>query len=555
MAGVFAAAFFLQLSPFVLTTWQSDGLFSLAKIALGSALGLAVLMSAFRTRVRTAKFLIIFAVFVSLSLELTYFSVSNLSLNTLEFIRILQERTFAGNFIAFYARPLLTSLAFALLIVTALGLVLTIGFDRLATKHFSKRKFAPAAWMSVVVYIAACAANSALLIAAKGTGGGFATWPVNLPSHAIAYAVDRWILHLTPQLPRETVAAKPEQPGLRNIVIVVDESVRGDFLDLNSENGAKTGLSSIDPRIINFGTGSSFANCSTASNESFHFLVRREHFVEDRMTHPTLWQYAHNAGYKTVYIDSQRPLSDPHVDWSDWEKAEIDHSIMTDHVSADLKDRWGSERIAAILRQPGRHLIYINKMGAHFPYEGKYPPSEALYKPHLQQHELGVTESQSYGDDFGSKEFVNSYRNALSWNLRSFFPALLKEDLHDALIVYTSDHGQNLERSPSGRQLTHCTYRQAPSVEGIIPIIAITENQDWSRQLRLMASQNRNMYSHFAIPMTILKAMGYSQLPSMSSSLLDAPAGEQTFSSGYFLSFGARPIWRPIEPQNGRTKI
>ena len=59
----------------------------------------------------------------------------------------------------------------------------------------------------------------------------------------------------------------------QDIILIVDESVRGDYLDLNSSYGVKSGLADeLDGiNVINYGIAASISSCSSGVNVSLRY--------------------------------------------------------------------------------------------------------------------------------------------------------------------------------------------------------------------------------------------------------------------------------------------
>ena len=95
---------------------------------------------------------------------------------------------------------------------------------------------------------------------------------------------------------------------LKNIILVVDESVSGDFIDLNVERGTTPYLLSRKNEIANFGLAASASNCSDASNVILRLganpatLGNGERGI---LTHPSIWKYAKAAGFETSFVEAQ----------------------------------------------------------------------------------------------------------------------------------------------------------------------------------------------------------------------------------------------------------
>ncbi|HCY03140.1 MAG TPA: sulfatase, partial [Erythrobacter sp.] len=89
------------------------------------------------------------------------------------------------------------------------------------------------------------------------------------------------------------------------IVLIVDESISGHYLDINHPRGVRSGLAEARPgvEIANFGVAASATNCSAGSNLVLRFAGTRDSYRRDIAVGPSLWDYAAHAGLETVYID------------------------------------------------------------------------------------------------------------------------------------------------------------------------------------------------------------------------------------------------------------
>ncbi len=97
--------------------------------------------------------------------------------------------------------------------------------------------------------------------------------------------------------------------------------------------------------------------------------------------------------------------------------------------------------VAAELKSNTPVFIYANKNGAHFPYDDSYPADQAVHHP---------TQTEA-GDTVTSR--LNSYRNSIDWTVDRWMANLFNiADLSQAVMIYTSDHGQRFEPG----KITHC---------------------------------------------------------------------------------------------------
>jgi len=328
-------------------------------------------------------------------------------------------------------------------------------------------------------------------------------------------------------LPRRDVTTAPERPAaVRNIVVLVDESLRADYIDWRPGNPYTPQMAAARDRFVDFGQAVSGGNCSAYSNAILRLGAARSDLVSSINTSPTIWQYAKRAGFRTVFIDGQSGfIKNPGRQQNFMtmgEAADIDEFVTFDgDVSLPELDFQVLSEIARRLDSDQPVFIYANKNGAHFPYDEGYPESEAVFRPTVE--ETG---------DTASPIRVNSYRNVIRWSVDGFFQKLFDTaDLSHTAIVYTSDHGQAFA---DGR-LTHCSVENPDPREGLVPLMAITGDAGLKARFARGADLNRQRASHFAITPTLLDLMGYGAKDvrtAYGASLFEAGDGAAAFTSG-----------------------
>ena len=178
--------------------------------------------------------------------------------------------------------------------------------------------------------------------------------------------------------PRQPVKlARPAAPPGGKLVLVVDESIAGQYLDINSPAGVPTPLSRPWPKvaIANFGIAAAINNCSVGTNVTLRYGGTRTDYQRYIATQPSIWAYARAAGMRTVYIDAQRTGGAMQNLMSIAERAEIDQFVQFDTVPIEQRDMAAAGELIRQLARPGPAFILVNKMGAHFPVHDKYPDS------------------------------------------------------------------------------------------------------------------------------------------------------------------------------------
>ena len=371
-------------------------------------------------------------------------------------------------------------------------------------------------------------------------GGGSLGLPKQFTELSIAGLVGAKVL-LEPVVPRSEVEWQPfSQQATKKIVMLVDESLRPDYLDPANITGETPEFARLAPKFINFGPAASSGICSSYSNAMLRYGASRAELGSSINVVPTLWQYAKKAGYRTVFIDAQaRNISSAGrlqnfmtID----ETKSIDKIYRID-VGASEADEALLDVLSEELKSGQRVFIYANKQGVHFPYDHDYPASAARYHPTIT--EAGANTLQSNNA---------SYKNAVLWNVDRFFGRMFKEtDLTNTTLVYTSDHGQSLDP----KSLTHCATENALPEMALVPLYVYTDDKAQREKLQRGAEKSRDHATHFQIAASVLNWMGYadSDLASRyNESLTLGTSHEPAFTTGdVFGLFSTQPKWNPID--------
>ncbi|MCB1024582.1 MAG: sulfatase-like hydrolase/transferase [Acidobacteria bacterium] len=264
---------------------------------------------------------------------------------------------------------------------------------------------------------------------------------------------------------------KIEAPPKKNIVFITDESLRVDHMSLYGYSRETTPY--LD-KLEKAGKLTKFDSCvsgTTCSHSSASLLLTGVQIADlpdkDFKTkrYPTLYQYARAAGYKVHFLDGQManfwnsPYRDQKYvdDWknnSDFSKTAAKASDIDFEVAKEVK---------RIVSTSTGNFIWVWKRGVHFPYNDDYPADSAQWKPVSNSAQLA---------SIPREELVNSYDSAIKYNSDGFFKILAPaiEENENTVLIYTSDHGQNLR---DGEQLaTHC---QQTKNEANVPLFMLGE--------------------------------------------------------------------------------
>lgn len=358
--------------------------------------------------------------------------------------------------------------------------------------------------------------------------------------------------------PREPVTLARNGPAVgHDIVLIIDESISGNYLDINAPFGVHSNLKQVRPgvQIFNYGYAASIANCSADTNITLRYGGTRADYMRINSTLPSIWQYAKKAGLRTVYIDAQRTGGNLQNLMNDAEKKDIDEFVQFDQTSVRDRDMAAAAKLIELLNDDKPELVLINKVGAHFPVHDKYPDAFMAYRPTLPRGQF--TEVADTGERTGFNGqpddwvlYRNAYKNTVLWNVGEFFSRVFAQaNLNNALLIYTSDHGQDLHERGNPGLNTHCGGDPVEE-EGLVPLVVIQGDQlqtlDWSAQL----AANKDRSSHYNIFPTLLQLMGY-DLPGIEAvygkPLSVATADEFTFNYRFNARLGAKPEWKHID--------
>jgi glucan phosphoethanolaminetransferase (alkaline phosphatase superfamily) len=410
-------------------------------------------------------------------------------------------------------------------------------------------------WAPMVVPVAAIVLLTTLLFFRGGAGARGLPVMFITVSYLNLFAYERATNTIGP---RQDVALPlaSDTPGY-DIILVIDESVGGNYLDINAEHGISTPLKSPPDGVAvhNFGYAAAIGSCSADVNVTLRFGGTREDYVRINASMPSIWQYARNAGMETVYIDAQRTGRRTQNLMTDWELNSIDQWIQFDGVPVLHRDMALGEKLAELINDGRPQLIITNKVGAHFPVHDKYPDEFMRYRPALARGMYEEVAETGARDGFtGTPEdwvrYRNSYKNTLLWNVGEFFSRLLASaDFSKAVMIYTSDHGQDLHERGNPGLNTHCGGSPAME-EGLVPLVVIQgrslETLDWASNL----AANRNASSHYNIFPTLLQLMGYKLEPLRAiygNPLSVATEDPFTFNTKFNGRMGAEPSWMFID--------
>ena len=250
-------------------------------------------------------------------------------------------------------------------------------------------------------------------------------------------------------IPRGKFTASSHTAPQNNIMFILDESIRGDYVSFNNPGLNTTPvleeyLQKYPANLFNYGIMLSASTSSFGSRSAV--LTGQSKFPDaelQTLRNPTIFDIAKANGYRTILMNVQGDLPDLVLHASDM--AGIDEVYLNDGEFDAQRDYKADFNAADFLRhrlstEKGL-FIFLEKMGAHVPYEYRYPGGDERYQVFMPKMSSG----EFYSLD-KRRKVINSYKNAVRYNLDNFFTHLFGTDpleLKDCTILWTSDHGQS----------------------------------------------------------------------------------------------------------------
>ncbi len=345
----------------------------------------AVLAAAFQPNVYLRGFWAI-VIAASSAISWGFHDLSHSEMSVFDILSLWNARHEAGRAGEFYAQHLISA-----------SIVLSLGFLVL---FWPAHYYRPCkVWLHRLHWfpVLPIALIAGVVLAKSGGGSDAMPWqfrPVALSSLA------GMKIALSGTTVRETVKWVPEKGRpLSNIMVLIDESVRADYINLLPGNPYTPRFAGLADKFVNFGPAASTGNCSSYSNVLLRYGVSRLDIIGGVNKNPSLWEYAKRSGYRTVFIDAQAGnISNAGLMQNFMtmqEKSQIDGFYAIRDIPGADADGKLAEIITKELAGDKPVFIYANKNGAHFPYDHAYPAEMRIFHPTMS--ESGV-DSVQYAD-------------------------------------------------------------------------------------------------------------------------------------------------------------
>ena len=494
---------------------------------------LAVVAVIFLLLNKYTKFITLFMIFATMTLEIGCRNLSGSGFGYLDASLILHQYSAADEGVKDYGKeflfPLIESLLFVVLIYFYTRSL------RMYVKH--------SVFIGIVLSFITFGTSYSIM---KASNKEKVVYPVVFKEPSILFYAASNGLYVGK---RKDVDINAKKPFFKHIVYIVDESIRGDKLGINGFDKNTTpflNAVSKNKNFYNYGIASSGGVCSCYSNSILLTGIQLNQLPDIEnlsRKNPIIFQYAKKAGFETSFFDMQnsRDNWDNFLQPTDI-KNYVDYSffVVEDYkkIPRYQRDLVGLKKLKDYIdkNKDKYTFTYFVKQGCHFSYLDKYPKNRNIFTPVL--HDGGFWE----WDKETRPKFLNTYYNCVNWAVDEFFKNLYKDfNNSDTLIVYTSDHAQNLMEYFNIKQ-THCIEGPAPGVMAKVPLFIISMNN----KPVFFKKENINKASHFNLFGSVLYFMGY-DLKDINSLYGNTLFNNLSGQKRYFTSgdiFGRSPMYK-----------
>lgn len=463
---------------------------------------------------RNVKYLIFVLVSFSTIVFDVFYWASGKVIEYQEFLLLMQSATSIKSAILMYWN--------LLILASVKPAVLLIGFILMPpplSPFVIKRNFI----ISIILFLILVCLTTLVCVLRQGAATNKLPASTSFYGLLVAYAIDSYSRPYSYQYSLQEKIDVRNSP-YQHIILIIDESIRFDYSPLMriSDFGRW--------QVFDYGIATSYANSSAPSNIALRKGIRFENMVKDFYNNALIWDYAKNAGYVThLYDAQQRGRGHDYFDAQENEMIDFNDSQLIESDEVIIQS-------LGYLNGFEKTFTLIIKKGAHFPYVSH--PKDYSLRGDFTSYQLQTSQRRKY-----LKSVL--YQSDLFWE--SFLKLTVRAP---TLVIYTSDHGQNLEDVVG---LTHGSTENPYYGEGLVPLVVLTNIAN--SKLGAQYKHNLNHSSHFNIFPTILEAMGYDSKKlgyfGKNSSLYEITHRVNGFFYGIpFGYFGRIPQFKKLEDSN-----
>jgi len=220
-----------------------------------------------------------------------------------------------------------------------------------------------------------------------------------------------------------------------SIVFILGESVRADHLHINGYERNTTPNLSKNNRVISY--PNVYTPLTYTAISVPQILTNTSVYETNKQEVYSLYTILNKVNYETIWIGNQTPEKSYNIFIEQNRKV---HMIDLFHSVLSFKKKLDDQLLIpfdSLINQKNNQFITLHMIGSHWWYENKYSDSFRKFKPVLKSKYLPSTTKE---------EVINSYDNTILF-MDSFIDNVIKrieKDQSNTLLVYVSDHGENL---------------------------------------------------------------------------------------------------------------
>lgn len=335
------------------------------------------------------------------------------------------------------------------------------------------------------------------------------------------------------------------------ILLVVDESIRADSLGINGRQPDTTPFLGAWTGLLNLGTACAPSNVSSTSNYVIRNGITASELPDVEqvgLKRPSVFSFAKAAGYRTIMLDAQgvpgrllnymnrRDLDEIDEFWSPREDFPVSRPWEWDRILL--------RRLADCLTRKEKSFIWVNKVGAHFPYQDVVPPDRLAAAGQTLEPGESLTAARE-------DAVWNTYLSAVRFAVDDFFHELAQTaSLDDVELLYIGDHGQSILEGDY--PTTHGVVVDPPTTQVEVPLFI--RGPVMNRRMFGRVEGARERCSAFALFPSLLELMGYSPTdvrPRFGQPLWGELTAERLYFTGDCFGLGRHFMYRyPSPPES-----
>ena len=285
-----------------------------------------------------------------------------------------------------------------------------------------------------------------------------------------------------------------DQKDPLKVVFILGESLRADRLGLNGYKRNTTPLLEKVDNLVSFGKATS---CATATNEALRCVLSDIKYGDLNKIKQSFVPIFTNLGFKTHWYSAQNRVQIHNLDFFGANKILFSQDLSSLYLKPDIKDM---DLLNLIEIDNGRNEMYFfHTIGSHEKHSERYPRDFAIFTP-----DLGSSED----------EFDNSYDNSVLYTDTFINSVIDKFKTENAIIIFTSDHGNSLPSDHTGFASHATPIEIAPKEQREVPLLIYYSdkyrkyNPEKVKKIIAKSKSEKDNLKHDAVFHTVLRCGG-----------------------------------------------